>query len=239
MNSNKNTPNFQKNITEKDFSFLGESINLENFAKINFFTLEGKKGVQEWFIKSNEANLQIEKKKQLNFPDKISPIGNLNYGVFISKNEEKTCRIRKLIHDLKSNMLGSKNYESLIKIKKENLNEISYDRTQLIADKINLENNFDSLAIKFNKLNVKNKEFFRAKDKFSNNLTLNDPNLNSNYFSKKRCFAIVNSEKNLDELIYELENKFAYFKLENGILNEKIDYIDESIEINQMKKKVN
>ena len=238
MNTNKNTPYFQKNNKDFCLSFLGEGKFIEdiNEASVNFFTLREIK--EQLKISNNESSELSEKAKQFHFLNKINSISNLQNDNYNCKNKGRASKIRKVIQDIKINKLELGNIERVLKNNKEMIKEISDDRNQLIADKINLENNFDSLAIKFNKLQDKNREYFTAKDKISKYLNLENASLNNYNSPVKPFFGIVNTEKNLDELIYELENKFAFIKLENGILNEKIDNVDEAIEVNEIKIKV-
>lgn len=238
MNSNKNTPNFQKDNKDIYLGYLGEGklLENENKKKVNFFTL--KKNLYHLDFQDNKVSDLNEKLKQSYFIYQINSISNLQNDFNKNKSKNKVSEIKKTIQDLERKNLEFTNIERMLNNKKVELKEISDDRNQLIANKINLENNFDSLAIKFNKLQDKNREYFTSKDKISKNLKLDNTSFNSNNSPVKPCFGIVITEKNLDELIYELENKFAFIKIENGILSEKIDNVDEAIEVNEIKKKV-
>ncbi len=217
------------------FSFLGEGKFVENETepKVDFFTLQKNKEQQEF--NNNELS---EKSKQSFFLNKIHSKGNLENDDKYHMDKINVSKLKKSIQDFKRNKIELGDIRRMLKIIKEKVKEISDDRNQVIADKINLENNYDSLAIKFNKLHYKNRDYFTTKDKISGNMKIDNAIYTSNSSKIKPCLGIVNTEKNLDEMIFELENKFSFIKIENGILTEKIDNVDELIVVDDIKNKV-
>lgn len=235
--SNLTKENYQHPKVFNDSSKIIEEENDYSAKKINYFCFNEKKEIERELILNNNNESQNFQKS--NLLKNLKSIGNLNNNFLNAKNNGKLLEMRKTIEEINKNKIEIEKIQNLISRRKENVKEIADDRNQLIADKINLENSFDCLAIKYNKMQEKSKEYFTVKEKNSQNLNINYVSFSSILsFGKQNC-NIVNTEKNLDELIYELENKLAYVKIENGMLYEKIDSVDEVLQTNDFKNKVN
>jgi len=242
FNSKSNTPNFKKwnrGYSCNAFTFekshekdIERELNFNNFSYI-------ENAENEEIYKAKRDNQSTYNQKHINIFDKINPIKNLENEFTKKKINDKLSHMLNSLKKMKLNALEIVALEKKIYETKENLKEISDDRNQVIADKINLENSFNSLLMKYNKIKEKNKDYYSVKEKNSKSLNLEGikPSINKSSPVKNNS-SIVNTEKNLDELIYELENKFAFVKMENGIILEKMDSVDESLKLNEISNNV-
>ncbi len=176
---------------------------------------------------TNDSNMNNSKcsnanQKIHNSNNKINLIGNLSNNSHLDcKNQKRIFEIKKNLEEIKKNKREFYTIKNLICKNREKFKEIISDRNELIADKINLENKYDCLVIKYNKILEKIKNYFTAKEKHSNNLNINQMSFSSVLSFGNHIHNVVNTEKNLDDLIYELEIKLAYVKIENGMIWEK------------------